>query len=156
VRAFALAEFNIARLKVPISDPIVAEFVAQLDDVNALAEQSPGFLWRMKVQDGSANYVVSAQCERTLLNLSVWETLEALKTYVYRSHHGVVYRDRGKWFEPSGKSSFVLWWVPNGHIPSIDEGQQRLNMLRQLGPTSEAFDFKVNFPAPAIHAATTI
>jgi hypothetical protein len=125
----------------------MADFVAQLDAINVLAEQSPGFVWRLKAEDGSSSsYIHAFDDERLLVNMSVWESIETLQHYVYRSQHNQVFRDRKKWFETHHSPYLALWWIPAGHIPTVEEGKERLGKLIQHGPTPEAFTFKTAFP----------
>jgi Domain of unknown function (DUF3291) len=146
---FHLAEINVARARAPLDDPLLADFVAQLDGVNRLAERTPGFVWRLVGEGGAASsYVRAFEDERMLVNLTVWESLESLTAYTYRSDHGRVYRDRARWFEPSVGPSLALWWIPAGHVPTVEEGKAKLDALAARGPTPEAFTFKRPFPAP--------
>lgn len=141
-----LAQINIARTIAALDDPLMADFVQQLDEVNKIADESPGFVWRLKSDEGAASsYLRAFDDERMLINMSVWTSVKALKDYVYRTHHGKVYADRKKWFEPPNKSPFALWWIKVGEIPSVEEGLRRLNLLWQDGPSPEAFTFKQQF-----------
>lgn len=145
-----LAQINIARARAPLDDPQMADFVAQLDAINMLAEQSPGFVWRLQAEDGSSSsYIHAFDDERLLVNMSVWESIETLHQYVYRSRHNQVFRDRKKWFEPHDGPYLALWWIPAGHIPTVEEGKERLEKLIQHGPTPKAFTFKTVFPPSA-------
>ncbi|WNZ22915.1 DUF3291 domain-containing protein [Leptolyngbya sp. NK1-12] len=140
-----LAQVNIATMRAPLSDPLMADFVAQLEAVNAIADASPGFVWRLQTDAGNATDLRAYDNERILFNLSVWESLEALFEYVYRSQHGVAMRDRRKWFEPVPQPTVALWWIPAGHIPTVLEAKERLEYLRQQGPTPYAFSFRQPF-----------
>jgi hypothetical protein len=137
-----LAQLNIGRLRAPTSDPLVAEFMAALDEINALAEASPGFVWRFQTEDGNATAVRPFDDDSILINMSVWESVEALADYVYRSDHTSYLRRRREWFERSEDVYVVLWWVPAGHHPTVDEAIERLEHLRSHGPTVEAFTFR--------------
>ena len=149
---FHLAQINIARAIYSLDDPLMKDFVERLDEVNALADDSPGFIWRLKADDGGASsYLRVTDDDKLLINISVWESIESLKEYVYRSHHGKVYGARRKWFEPPGKSPLALWWIPAGEIPIVEEGFRRLELLRSNGSSPAAFTFKELFPAP-LHA----
>ena len=129
----------------------MASFVAQLDEINELAERTPGFVWRLKGPDGAASsYIAFDEDERTIVNMSVWTSIEALRQYVYRSAHGAVYRDRRRWFEPMTGPQLAIWWSPAGYVPSIEEGRQRLELLKQRGPTADAFTFKQPFGPPSV------
>lgn len=146
---YHLAEINIARLRAPLDDPMLADFVAQLDAINSLADQDPGFVWRLVGDDGAASsYVRAYDDDSIVINMSVWQSIEALHAYVYRSGHTDVFRRRREWFVPLGAHPFALWWVPAGSIPTIAEGQARLHRLDEQGPSPDAFTFKVRFPPP--------
>lgn len=145
---YHLAQINIARLIAPIDDPKIASFVAQLDTINALAENSPGFVWRLKSDSGNATDIAYNDDPFIIPNMSVWESIEALRDFVYRSHHIHVFRDRAKWFEKSDKPNYCLWWVPGGHIPTVGEGRARLEHYQQFGATPHSFWFSERFPAP--------
>jgi hypothetical protein len=144
-----IAQINIARARAPLTDNSMAGFVRQLDSVNALAERSPGFVWRLKAPDGSAcSYIGDPEDDRIIVNMSVWTTIEALHDYVYRTAHGAVYADRKRWFEPLDRPGVALWWVRQGCIPTLAEGRRRLDWLRDNGPTPAAFTFKQQFNPP--------
>jgi hypothetical protein len=147
-----LAQLNIAKMAGKnISDPVMADFVAQLDNINALAEQSKGFIWRLKSDDGNATSFNLYHDDRIIINFSVWENANDLREYVYKSVHSAVMKDRKKWFENFGQPYYVLWNIPAGHIPSIHEAIERLAYLQQNGPSIHAFDFKNIFePLTAI------
>ena len=123
----------------------MAEFVARLPEINALAEQSPGFVWRLQTEDGDATAVRPYEDRRILINLSVWEDLGALRAYVFRSAHSAVMRRRREWFERFDRVYVALWWVPAGHRPSVAEAVARLAHLEQHGPTPFAFSFGESF-----------
>ena len=142
-----IAQINIARMHAPLDDPLMADFVAQLDSINALAERSPGFVWRLQDEAGDATSIRVYDDDRILVNMSVWETREDLRDYVYRSSHLDVLRDRKRWFEPPDGPYLALWWIPAGHVPTPEEGKQRLDHLCRHGPTPEAFTFKYLFSA---------
>ena len=146
--SFHLVQLNIARMLAPLDDPIMAGFVARLDEINALADGSPGFVWRFQTAEGNATAVRPYDDERILFNLSVWETLDDLRQYVYRSAHSQLIGRRKDWFSKFDMAYMALWWVPAGHIPTVDEAKQSLEHLREHGETQEAFSFKKTFPAP--------
>jgi hypothetical protein len=146
---FHLAQSNIARMRAPLNDPIMAGFVELLEPLNALADRSLGFIWRMQDEDGDATAIRVFEDELILFNLSVWESIEALQDYAYRSNHVNAVRVRGDWFEPMSKPNFVLWWVPVGHIPSVEEARERFSMLWEHGPTAAAFTFHTRFEKTA-------
>ena len=144
--SFHLAQINIARLVAPLDDPRIADFVAQLDPVNALAESSPGFVWRLKSESGNATDVAYSDDPFVIVNMSVWESVEALKDYVYRSQHIGPLRDRAKWFEKMDRPHYCLWWIPAGHMPTVSEGRERLEHYQKHGATGYAFWFQKVFP----------
>jgi hypothetical protein len=142
-----LAQLNVAIMKEPLESPRMADFVANLDRINALAESTPGFLWRLKTDDGNAT-ALRPLGESTLVNMSVWRDLQSLNAYVYTSAHAEIMRRRREWFERMGQAYVVLWWIPEGHRPSIAEAIAKLEALRKNGPTAEAFTFRNAFPPP--------
>jgi len=145
---FHLAQVNIARMLGPLDGPLLAGFVARLDEINALADASPGFVWRFQTAEGNATALRPYDDERILFNLSVWASLEDLRQYVYRSAHSQLIGRRKDWFTKFEQPFMALWWVPAGHIPSVAEAKQRLALLQDQGETPEAFSFKKSFAAP--------
>jgi hypothetical protein len=139
---FNIAQVNIGRIKAELDDPIMHGFVSRLDEINALADSSPGFVWRLQTDDGNATYLRPFQDERTLLNMSVWESVEDLRHFVFHTAHVELMRKRQAWFERFAGTYTALWWVPVGHIPGIDEAKKRLAHLDANGPTEFAFTFK--------------
>jgi len=143
-----LAQINIARMRAPIDDPIMASFRAQLEAVNAAAEASSGFVWRLQDESGDATAIRSFEDDLILVNMSVWQDVEMLQDYTYRSDHIRLLRDRKHWFEPMDGPTIALWWIPTGHIPTPEEGKIHLAMLMKNGPTAEAFAFHQSFDPP--------
>jgi Domain of unknown function (DUF3291) len=143
-----LAQINIARLVAPVDDPRIAEFMAQLDEVNALAEQSWGFVWRLKSGSGNATDIAYNDDPFVIVNMSVWRSIESLKQFTYGSRHLAVFRDRQKWFEKMDLPHYCLWWVADGHEPSVAEGRERLEHYQKHGASSYSFWFSQCFPAP--------
>jgi len=143
---FHMAQVNIARMKAPLDSPVMAGFLERLDEINALADRSPGFVWRLQTPAGNATYLRPYDDDRILFNLSVWETPEALKEFVYRTAHAQLLRMRQQWFEQFAGAYIALWWVPAGHIPGIDEAKKRLAYLDSHGPTQFAFALKSILP----------
>ena len=138
-----LAQLNIARmLGEDITDPLMADFVAQLDEVNALAENSEGFVWRLKDDDNNATSFRPFDDNRVIVNLSVWENIEALKNFAYTGRHVKVFRNRRAWFEKAIEAMVVLWDIDEGHTPSVQEAKERLKYMREHGATDFAFDFR--------------
>jgi len=144
-----LAQINIARLRAPIDDPRIAEFVAQLEPINALADKAHGFVWRLQSSSGNATDIAYNDDPFVIVNMSVWESIEALREFAYKSDHMKVFRDRPKWFEKMEKPSYCLWWVPVGHIPTVSEGRERLEHYQTHGATPYSFWFSQQFPQPA-------
>ena len=143
-----LAQLNVARLLEPLDSPRLADFVAALDAVNATADAAPGFVWRLQTESGNATDV-RPWGEDVIVNMSVWESLQALREYVYGPDHAAVLRRRREWFAVPLTAHLVLWWVPAGHRPSLDEAGERLARLDRQGPTPAAFTLRVPFGAPA-------
>lgn len=141
-----LAQVNVARMLAPLDSAQLQGFVARLDEINALADRSPGFVWRLQNETGSAAYLRPYDDDRILFNLSVWQTSEQLKAYVYRSAHVELVRQRKSWFSHFGASYIALWWVPAGHLPTIEEAKERLARLQEIGESAEAFGFGATFP----------
>jgi hypothetical protein len=148
VSRFHLAQVNIGRLRAPLDDPIMEGFRSQLDPINALADRSPGFVWRLQTEEGNATSIRPFDDERMAINLSVWESLEALQQFVYKSAHVGPLRDRKEWFEPIDGPILALWWIPAGHIPTVVEAKERLRLLEERGPSADAFTFRTPFPPP--------
>jgi len=142
-----LAQLNVGRTLAPLDTPQLADFVNQLDEINALAEASPGFVWRLVGASGNATDVRPADDPDLLVNMSVWTSPEALFDYVYKSMHTKVMARRREWFHRIEVFQ-VLFWVPTGHRPSVAEALDRLRVLRERGPSPEAFTFKQRFPPP--------
>jgi hypothetical protein len=139
---YHLAQVNIARMKAPLDSPVMSGFVARLGEINALADRHSGFVWRFQPEGGDATYLRPYDDDRILFNMSVWETVEALRTYVYETVHVEVVRQRRAWFEHFAGAYVALWWIPAGHIPSVDEAKTRLAHLETHGPSQFAFGFK--------------
>jgi hypothetical protein len=146
--AYELAQLNIGIIKGPMDSPIMAEFAANLARINALADASPGFVWRLQTEAGDATAIRPFENENMLLNMSVWRDADSLRRFVYRSAHSDILRRRREWFEPIRQAILVLWWVPEGHRPSVEEAIARLTLLREKGATPEAFTFRQTFPPP--------
>ena len=145
-----LAQVNVARLRAPLDSPQLADFVGALDRINAVADGSPGFVWRLQDEAGNAT-ALHPMGEEFIFNMSVWQDPQSLQAFVYRSDHVGVMRRRREWFEKMDVF-MVLWWVPRGHRPAAEEGIERLNLLRSRGPSADAFTFGNLFPAPGLSA----
>jgi len=146
--AYELAQLNIGIIRGPMDSPVMADFAANLERINALAERSPGFVWRLQTEDGDATTIRPFDNENMLVNMSVWRDVESLNSYVYNSAHVEVMRRRREWFERTAEAFLVLWWVTKGHRPSVAEAIAKLEVLRSKGPTPEAFTFRKAFPPP--------
>ena len=144
---YELAQFNVARMTESLESPGMADFVANLDRINALAEAAPGFAWRLQTDDGDAT-ALRPLGEQLLVNMSVWRDVESLSAFVYRSAHVEIMRRRAEWFERMAEAYVVLWWVPCGHRPNVAEAIARLDVLRARGPSPEAFTFRRAFAPP--------
>jgi hypothetical protein len=145
---YHLAQLNIGRIRAPLDSPLMETFVRRLPDINAIADRAPGFVWRLQTEDGDATAVRPFGDDRILVNMSVWESLESLHAYVYRSGHAEVMRRRREWFERMEEAYVVLWWVPAGHRPTIGEAKERLGLLRSIGASPAAFTYRQPFPPP--------
>jgi hypothetical protein len=147
VSRYQLAQLNIATMKESLESPSMADFVANLERINALAEASPGFVWRLQDETGDAT-AARPFGEQVLVNMSVWRDVESLHGYAFRSAHVELMRRRREWFEPMQEAYAVLWWVPAGHRPTLAEAGERLAQLRAHGASPAAFTFRDAFPAP--------
>ncbi|SCK12518.1 DUF3291 domain-containing protein [Vogesella sp. LIG4] len=145
--AYQLAQLNIATLLAPLDSPQLADFVANLQHINGLGEGSPGFVWRLQDEAGDATSLRPFG-DDVIVNMSVWRSIEALGDFVYRSEHVEFFRRRREWFGRMAEAATVLWWVPHGHIPSLQEAADKLALLRQQGPSAAAFSYARPFPAP--------
>jgi hypothetical protein len=149
---FHIAQVNIGRLVAPLTAPEIADFVALLDPINALADASPGFVWRLQSEAGNATGIRPFEDDQLLINMSVWRSLEDLRDYVYRTAHVEVLRRRREWFEKLAEAHLALWWLPAGTIPTPAEAEARIRLLRENGPTPDAFTFRTPFGPPAASA----
>lgn len=143
---YHLAQLNIARMLAPLDSPVMEGFVARLEEINALADGAPGFVWRLQTPEGDATYLRPYGDDRIIVNMSVWESVDALKNYVYKTAHAELLRQRRDWFEHFKGAYLAMWWVPEGHIPGIDEAKKRLAHLEEHGPSQFAFTFKTVQP----------
>ncbi|WP_043268589.1 DUF3291 domain-containing protein [Streptomyces sp. CT34] len=148
---FHLAQVNIGRTVAPLDSPELAEFVAQLPEINALAERSPGFVWRMVDDEGAdaTGLRPDENDDLLLVNCSVWESVEALRNFAYHTDHLRVLSRRREWFQGRAEAYQALWWIPAGHHPSVAEAMERVAMVREHGPGPGAFTFRNPYPAPA-------
>lgn len=149
VPAYQIAQLNVGRSIASLDDVRMAGFMARLDEINALAERSPGFVWRLQGDAGNATDIRVDEDPLFIINLTVWETPDDLYAFTYRSEHRTVFARRFDWFERRNGPNVVLWWQPAGTIPTAEDALHRLRLLADHGPTPEAFTFKRRFPAPA-------
>lgn len=146
--AFHVAQINVSRPAEPLDSPRLADFVAALAPINALADAAAGFVWRLQTEDGNATAIRVLDDDTLIVNMSVWESIDALGAFVYRSPHTGVMRRRREWFVPMRESITALWWVPAGTVPTVADGERRLRHLRAHGPTPTAFTLRMPFPSP--------
>ncbi|HVG24448.1 MAG TPA: DUF3291 domain-containing protein [Thermoanaerobaculia bacterium] len=137
-----VAQVNIARALAPLDSDLLRTFVARLEEINALADAAPGFVWRLKSDEGPSSYLRPFDDDRILFNLSVWTSIDALKAYVYKTAHAELLRQRREWFTQFDGAHMALWRVAEGHIPSIEEAKERLAHLETHGPSPFAFTFR--------------
>src|SRR5579872_3252067 len=145
---YHLAQVNIGRSVAPMDSPEMAGFVSQLKPINALADRTPGFVWRLQTESGDATAILPYEDPRININMSVWESVESLRDFVYKSAHIAPLRDRLKWFEKPAEAHMAMWWIPAGHVPSVEEAKERLQFRRTRGDTAVAFSFANPHPAP--------
>ena len=150
--AHHLAQLNIARPRGPLDGPVMAEFMANLDRINALGDASPGFVWRLQGEDGNATALEQPFGPDIIVNLTVWQDLDSLRAFVFRTEHVAFLRRRAEWFERLAGPPTVLWWVPAGHRPTLPEAKARLDLLTGSGPTAAAFTFARAFAADGTSA----
>jgi len=149
-----LAQLNIAKAKYSLDAPEIKDFVDNLEPVNQLAEQSEGFIWRLQDEQGDATGIQAFSDPSMLVNMSVWQSIDALQNFMFRTHHRDFLRRKKEWFTDMAEDSYVLWWIPTGSTPTIEQALERLNYLRDNGDSPHAFTFKSNFTAEeAITAA---
>jgi len=143
-----VAQVNIALPRAPLDDPGLEDFVAMLAPINALADASPGFVWRLQGETGDATGIRAFGDDRILVNLSVWETIEALGVFVFASQHNEALHRRREWFERMAEPHLAMWWIPAGTTPTVEEAERRLATVRERGPSPDAFTLREPFPAP--------
>jgi hypothetical protein len=143
-----LVQLNLARLAAPLTDPRLADFVAGLSKINAIADTAPGFVWRLVDDTGDDATSLRPFGNDVIVNLTVWESVEALRLFAFKTTHLDYLRRRREWFVPYGDVYAVSWWIPVGHRPTVEEARDRLDRLRADGPTAEAFTLRAPFPMP--------
>jgi len=146
---FQIAEINIARMRgMNINDPIMKEFVENLDTVNSLAENSDGFVWRLKDDNNNATNFNPYDDEQVIINISVWKSIESLENFMYKTFHSEFLRRRKQWFQTFGKAYTAMWWIVKEKFPTIQEAVEKLDYLQKNGPSEIVFDFKRKYPPP--------
>jgi hypothetical protein len=145
---YHLAQVNVALARAPLESDVMKGFTEAIDEINMLAESSPGFLWRFKTEEGNATSIRAFPDPRIIVNMSLWQDLPTLKNYVYRSMHGRFFARRAEWFDKMETPHLALWWVPAGTQPTLDEAKARLEALHRRGESDYAFTFRASFPAP--------
>ena len=147
-RTWHVAQVNVARLLAPLDSPQLEAFVERLEPINALADDAPGFVWRLQTPQGDATGIRAFEDDRIIVNLSVWTSIEALADFVFASGHAEVLRRRREWFDQMAEAHLVLWWIAAWTTPTVEEAERRLRLLRERGPCPEAFTLREPFPAP--------
>lgn len=148
-KMYQLAQINVARMiGVNIEDPVMKEFVEYFDSVNQVAEESNGFVWRLKDEDNNATGFNPFNDEQVIINLSVWKDKESLEYFTYKTFHVDFLRRRKEWFQKYRKASYVLWWIKDGQYPTLEEALERLEYLQKNGPSEYAFSFQAAFQKP--------
>lgn len=145
---YHLAQVNTAKMNADLDDPIMSGFVQRLDEINALADGSKGFVWRFQTKAGDATYLRPFDDKRILFNMSVWETLEDLRSYVYTSKHVELLKSKANWFKKLDDAHLALWWILKGHTPSVEEALEKLCFMKIKGPSPDAFTFAKPYPTP--------
>jgi hypothetical protein len=145
---FYLAQMSVSVALAPLDQPQMKGFVNMLELINKLADVSPGFVWRLQTKDGDATAIRGYKNPLKLLNMSLWESVEHLENYVYNGMHGKAMNGSPNWFEKLNEETTVLWWVPIGHTPTVEEGVALLDKLNREGPAPDAFNFSCRYPAP--------
>jgi hypothetical protein len=152
-----LAQLNIGIPRGPLDGPVMKDFMDALDSVNAVADAAPGFVWRLQTDEGNATAVRAFDDDSLIVNMSVWGSLESLRGFVYSSRaHLDVMRRRREFFEQMSELFVVLWWVEAGHVPTVPEAEERLTLLRAIGPSPDAFTFRRHFPPPSTEDAAPV
>lgn len=147
-QSYHLAQINIARMKAPLDDPQMQAFVDGLEPINALADTAPGFVWRLQTEGGDATALRPFPDNFLIVNMSVWESIESLRSYTHQTAHVQFVRRRKEWFEKLDQPIYALWWQPAGQLPTVAEAKTRLDHLIQHGDSPTAFTFGKPFPPP--------
>lgn len=143
-----IAQINVARLRAPLDDPAMADFMAELARVNALADADTDMIWRLQTAGGDATSLRPYSDPMVIVNITVWRTLEALHRFTYRGDHAQAMKSRVRWFDRLRDASVAIWWIRAGELPTVEDAVRRLDHLREHGPTEHAFDFRTKWPPP--------
>jgi hypothetical protein len=152
--SYHIAQINIGKVLYPVEDPRMAGFMDNLDTINALAEATEGFIWRLKTDEGNATSIHAFDDPMLLVNMSVWKDIESLYLYAYKSQHGEFFAKRREWFSKIDLPTPVLWWVNAGHIPTVEEAKQRIDYLAANDSSPYAFNFKERYTSADWEAFT--
>jgi hypothetical protein len=145
---YHLAQVNIAYGIETLDHPTMSGFVSELDRINVLAEKSDGFIWRLQSDEGDATAFKIFEDEKIIINMSVWESVEALRSYVYSSDHLDILKQKKQWFEKPKSAHLALWWIPVGNVPTIEDAKARLSEIQRVGSSETAFNFVKPYPMP--------
>jgi hypothetical protein len=145
-----LAQLNIATAKYELEAPEIKEFMDNLDPINAIAESSKGYVWRLQDENGDATSIQFFDDPKIIVNMSVWESVDSLKNFMFRTHHKDFFKRKSEWFVKDAEDTYVLWWIPEGTLPTLEEAVEKLTYLRKHGDTPQAFTFKSNFTADEV------
>ncbi len=145
-KAYHLAQLNIGKTLAPLDSPELKEFVDNLERINTIAEQSPGFIWRLKDDTGNATGISAYDDPNIIVNMSVWQDVDSLKQFMFKTDHAYFLKQRNLWFVPQKQATYVLWWVPAGHLPTLDEAKAKLDWLNSNGESPDAFSLRKPFP----------
>ena len=148
MKEFQLAQINVAKAVAQMDSETMFGFASRLEEINALADQASGFVWRLQSEDGDATAISAFEDDLMLINISVWDGIESLKAFVYRTVHVELLQDREAWFNKMPVAQQALWWIPNGHIPTEEEGKEKLAHIREHGSSQSAFIFGQPYPKP--------
>lgn len=147
--SYHLAQLNLAKARYSLEAPEMTDFVNNLDKINELAERTPGFVWRLQTEEGDATSI-DYFGQDIIVNMSVWQDVDALRAFAFDSEHTNFVRRRKEWFDRMEEAYLALWWVPAGHEPSLEEANQKIQLLREKGPTEQVFNFRKLFAAPGV------
>lgn len=143
--SYHIAQINVARMVAPVDSESMFGFTSRLDEINALADQAPGFVWRLQTEEGDATDIRIFDDDMIIINMSVWESLEDLHNYTYKTAHAELIKGRKNWFEKLSSSHMALWYIPAGTIPTPENAIRKLELIDEHGSTPMAFTFAHSF-----------